>query len=89
MNLYDRMTTIDKKIEKIVLQQEYLLKEVVNNFIGMNNKFCISQLFLTQQHFEILNQIFHGTVNLKSELDRYRLCCNKLILIEDERNTLG
>lgn len=98
MKLYERMATTDEQIQNVIERQEYLLQEIVDKFIGitfkedcnlLNNKICLPQVFFSKRHFDMLNDIFHATVDLKSELDRYGLCCNRLIVIEDERNTLG
>lgn len=98
MNLYERMANTDERIQNVIKRQEYLLKEIVEKFIGImfqedfnvfNNKICLPQFIYNKQHFDLLNDIFHSTIELKSEMERYRLCCNRLISIEDERNALG
>lgn len=99
MSLYERMTAIDGQIQVIVSRQECLLLEIVEKVIGqsfkganihtLNNKSCLTQIFSNREQFEMLNEIFHATISLKNELDRYRLCCNRLIVVEDERNALG
>lgn len=101
MGLYERMTTIDERIHTIVSRQECLLREIVEKLIGHsckafsfnvfnnNSNHCLSHLFNNRKQFEMLNEMFQATISLKSELDRYRLCCNRLIVIEDERNALG
>lgn len=98
MSLYERMTGIEEPIQKIIARQEWLLKEMVEKFVEntfsgsfqiCGTQSLLSQLFFNKQHVDMLNEIFHATVSLQSELERYRLCCNKLIAIEDERNALG
>lgn len=98
MNLYERMTAIEEQIQNMICRQEFILKEIFEKFIGRtcmtNFTIChkedtISQPFSNKQQFEMLNEMLNATVSLSGELDRYRLCCNKLIVIEDERNALG
>lgn len=93
MSLYERMTVIDQQIQSIVSRQECLLREMIEKLIGhtfkSDNNDSLSQVLSSRQQFKMLNDMFHATASLQSELERYRLCCNRLIVIEDERNQLG
>lgn len=99
MSLHERMANIDARIFAIVERQEILLAEVVDKLLRCSKnevdrqKFesgcCLSQMFPSVNQFDMFNEMFNATLSLRADLDRYRLCCNRLLVIEDERNTLG
>lgn len=91
------MSDIDERIRAILHRQEGVLGEFLDHvFTEASNasemvKFdkCLSSYLHDRRQIEFFERIFTSTVSLKKELDRFRLCCNRLIIIEDERNSLG
>ncbi|KAK5639901.1 hypothetical protein RI129_010712 [Pyrocoelia pectoralis] len=69
MSLYERMVSIEKRLERTVNQQE----EIVQQF---------------PRYSEFLPKILESSDALRTELEAFRTCCKRLILIEDERNCL-
>lgn len=86
MALHERMTNIDERIQSVVARQERILRNVLEKIAEPAQP---SGLCVTRDHFSMLNELFDATLRLQSELDRYRLYCNRLIDVEDERNSLG
>lgn len=92
------MVNVEKRILRLVEQQEDMVRIIVNkftvfakgsyNYEGLVN-YVSSNLERTNYEFEVLAKIFDTTTKLRKELETFRTCCNRLILIEDERNSLG
>ncbi|KAF2890679.1 hypothetical protein ILUMI_15494 [Ignelater luminosus] len=97
MNLHARMVDIEKRIIRMTLQQEDMIREIVTKLIafvknsndGENNVLSfLAQLNNESGQLETLARILAATNKLRKELDTFRTCCNRLIVIEDERNSL-
>ncbi|KAK4872488.1 hypothetical protein RN001_014517 [Aquatica leii] len=74
--LHDRMIDMEKKLLKVIENQEDAIQEVFKNCENQNDQ---SEMFA---------KILESTCILRSELEAFRTCCNRLIVIEDERNDL-
>lgn len=99
MNLHARMVDMEKRIIRMTLQQEDMISEIVtkliefvknSNDVENNNVLSfLAQLNNESGQLETLAKILTATNKLRKELDTFRTCCNRLIVIEDERNSLG
>lgn len=95
--LYERMCYIDERISSSLDDQEFILRKIVNKLCELvrhangNIEFKVQfSNFITDPfHIELFNKLLNATINLRKKLDTFRICCNRLITIEDERNAIG
>ncbi|XP_031356316.1 uncharacterized protein LOC116180462 isoform X2 [Photinus pyralis] len=73
MSLHERMTSVERRIVRVANSQEEMV-ETLRKF---------------PRETEWLPKILESNDVLRTELEAFRTCCNRLILIEDERNCLG
>lgn len=97
MCLYERMAEVYDGIRDMLRRQETVLNETIrkiyiftkpDSFVMDSGK-RLTHLFANLEQFNLLNKILYNMVDMQKELDRFRMCANHLIAIEDERNCLG
>lgn len=93
--LYEYMEGLDEKLHKSLNCQEYILRKIIEEFcIAMKKQskvkinFNVSQPNQQNICVDLFNNLLDATVSLRKKLDSFRICCNRLLLIEDERNNL-
>lgn len=81
------------KIGDTLHRQETVLNRVVANVCKLAKRQCVdlgfTQFVIDSKQLELFNNLLTTTKALKRELAMYRNCCNRLIAIEDERNSIG
>ncbi|KAL3285428.1 hypothetical protein HHI36_019530 [Cryptolaemus montrouzieri] len=95
INLYDRMCNIDGRISNMLQIQECFLKKVISKICDMVRKgnrvdiqFNLRRLTLNSEYMEMFNNLLNANIGLKKNLDTFRICCDRLIIIEEERNMI-
>ncbi|XP_074037060.1 uncharacterized protein [Leptinotarsa decemlineata] len=96
-HLYEHMKYIDEKLVVTLRGQEFILKKIVKrlfHFLKHSNdniqfKMSTSKVFKTEFCLELFNKLLDATLVLRRKLEAFRICCNRLIVIEDERNVIA
>ncbi|KAF5279966.1 hypothetical protein FQA39_LY18187 [Lamprigera yunnana] len=76
MSLHERMVNVEKRLLRVASEEEEMAQCVLKRISGDSNQ------------AEILSKILESCDILRTELEAFRTCCSRLILIEDERNCL-
>lgn len=96
-SLFEQMFDLERRLHSTISQQENLI-QIILDIIMKFAKNCIegndaeAQLkhFLKYfNQFEVFNDLLTTTKNLQNDLNSMRVHCNRLVVIEDERNALG
>nr|CAH7720172.1 unnamed protein product [Callosobruchus chinensis] len=89
--VYERMGFLDKRIEELLNIQELALKELVGRvqeFIIQAGKYTLYDFLRDPTHIDLLNNLLAATNDLKRQLEIFKISCNRLLAIEDERNII-
>nr|CAI5834696.1 unnamed protein product [Callosobruchus analis] len=89
--VYERMSFLDKRIEELLNIQELALKELVGRvqeFIIQAGKYTLYDFLRDPTHIDLLNNLLAATNDLKRQLEIFKISCNRLLAIEDERNII-
>lgn len=98
MNLHERMLCMEKNILNVAQEQEEMVHGIVTKIAefskhdstaACNPKLFLSKLNDNDEKVDNLAKILGSTIKLRKELDVFKTCCNRLVIIEDERNSLG
>lgn len=97
LSLYERMCYIDERISASLDDQEFILRKIVNKLCelvrhangSIEFKVRFSNFITDPFHIELFSKLLNATINLRKKLDTFRICCNRLIATEDERNAIG
>lgn len=91
--LYERMIKLDNKIESVVSSQQRTLKDIVRQltqyFSQRPDSVYPTCITIPPAQLELFYELLRKTASLSKSLDVYRICCNRLIATEDEKNTIG
>ncbi|KAG5894711.1 hypothetical protein JTB14_034759 [Gonioctena quinquepunctata] len=96
-NLYEHMRCIDEKLVSTLRVQEFILRKIVKKLFQflknpnrkMQIKLECGRLFQNDFCLDLFNRVLEATLILKRKLESFRICCNRLIVIEDERNFIA
>ncbi|KAF5292860.1 hypothetical protein FQR65_LT11112 [Abscondita terminalis] len=80
-SLHHRMHLVETQILRLVDDQDIVIEKLSKSITTNHQKDEIEEC-------AILKQILDTTRVLRSELEAFRTCCNRLMVIEDERNSL-
>ncbi|XP_049819285.1 ecotropic viral integration site 5 protein [Aethina tumida] len=90
--LYERMIKLDNKIESVVSSQQRTLKDIVRQltqyFSQRPDSVYPTCITIPPAQLELFYELLRKTASLSKSLDVYRICCNRLIATEDEKNTI-
>lgn len=94
--LHERMCKIDGRIHNLLHIQECLLRRVVEKMFQMMKKekgltiqFQIRNMMTKPEYLSLFNNLVNASLGLKKNLDTFRICCDRLLIIEEERNSIG
>lgn len=96
-NLFEQMFDIEKRLHTTISQQENMV-QIIYDIIMKFAKNCIegndAELQLKNflkyfNQFEIFNDLLISTKNVQNDLNSMKVYCNRLVIVEDERNSLG
>ncbi|CAH0548068.1 unnamed protein product [Brassicogethes aeneus] len=90
-SLYEKMLRIDQKISGMLNNQQQILKRMVKTmFMTTQNEQQTQPAWfnLYPIHIEIFNKLMYRTMALAKSLNIFRICCDRLMVQEDERNTI-
>lgn len=96
-NLFEQMFDIERRLTDTVTQQEnmvqiildIILKFAKNCIEGNDAEIQLKSFLQYFNQFEIFNELLLSTKNLQNDLNTMRVYCNRLVVIEDERNAIG
>ncbi|XP_057658243.1 probable DNA double-strand break repair Rad50 ATPase [Diorhabda carinulata] len=91
LRLYEHMKHIDRKLYKYLNTQEFILRKISEKLYEVLEKPYEQRILLQQTinpavYLDLFIALLEATVGLRQKLNSFRICCNRLILIEDERN---
>ncbi|XP_045464858.1 unconventional myosin-XVIIIa-like isoform X2 [Harmonia axyridis] len=93
--LYERMCEIDGKISNLLRIQECLLRRVVEKICetlkredGITLQIQVRNMLASPEYLGLFNNLLNASVGLRKNLDTFRICCDRLLIIEEERNSI-
>lgn len=95
--VFEQMFDIENRLHSVLTQQENMVQIILDKVVKFARNCVIGEEIEKQlsyflkyfSQFDVFNEILSSTKNLHNELDSLRIYCNRLIIIEDERNALG
>ncbi|KAK9891339.1 hypothetical protein WA026_014581 [Henosepilachna vigintioctopunctata] len=95
INLYDRMCCIDGRISGLLQVQECFLRKLIGkicefakNGSEIDVQLNYRKMLTNPEYMNIFNNLIHANIGLKKSLDTFRICCDRLIVVEEERNLI-
>ncbi|XP_044754462.1 golgin subfamily A member 4-like [Coccinella septempunctata] len=94
--LYERMSRIDGRINNLLHIQECLLRRVVEKMCdivrkdkGWTMQIQIRSFITKPEYINLFNNLLNASIGLRKNLETFRICCDRLLIIEEERNTVA
>lgn len=92
--LYERMCNMEDRVNTILQVQECVIRKILSRFFDLvkidevDVKRQLKKLLANPEYTELFNNLIHANVALRKNLDVFRICCDRLIVIEEERNMI-
>ncbi|EFA01221.2 chromosome partition protein Smc [Tribolium castaneum] len=92
MELYDRVCNIAGRTNCVIQTQEVILNEIISNMKQYMSpaeiKKFLGNFDINTNYIEIFNSLLDTTISLKSSMNGFRKCCDRLINAEEKRNEI-
>uniref|UniRef100_A0AAR5Q4E8 Uncharacterized protein n=1 Tax=Dendroctonus ponderosae TaxID=77166 RepID=A0AAR5Q4E8_DENPD len=92
--LHERLKLLDGNLSNALKDQEFVLRKIVNKlceflrFQEICNGDQFGGFISSPLHVDLFDQLLTATVGLRRRLEAFRICCDRLILVEEERNAI-
>ncbi|KAJ8938988.1 hypothetical protein NQ318_015553 [Aromia moschata] len=95
--LYERARAADGGVAACLRDQEFVLRKVVTKLCefvkyangGHDFGLQFSNFIAEPRHLELFGGLLRATARLRRKLDTFRICCDRLLVAEDERNAIA
>ncbi|KAL1502061.1 hypothetical protein ABEB36_007263 [Hypothenemus hampei] len=95
LSLHERMKILEKKISNLLTNQEYILKKIVNkwcDFFKVRQDSSFHEKFqtflLNTVNVTLFDELLSATISLGNELENFKIACQRVLIIEEERNNI-
>ncbi|XP_060519607.1 protein Daple-like isoform X2 [Cylas formicarius] len=91
--LHERMSQLDYQVASSLGDQEFVLRRIVSNLCEhvrqqiANGEKPIWR-YLTASQVDLFEKLLDATLSLRRTLNNFRICCDRLIIVEEERNNV-
>ncbi|XP_048521593.1 uncharacterized protein LOC109542956 [Dendroctonus ponderosae] len=92
--LHERLKRLDSDLSNALKDQEFVLRKIVNKlceflrFQEICNGDQFGGFISSPLHVDLFDQLLTATVGLRRRLEAFRICCDRLILVEEERSAI-
>ncbi|XP_060519608.1 girdin-like isoform X3 [Cylas formicarius] len=92
--LHERMSQLDYQVASSLGDQEFVLRRIVSNLCEhvrqqiANGEKPIWR-YLTASQVDLFEKLLDATLSLRRTLNNFRICCDRLIIVEEERNNVA
>lgn len=96
-NLFEQMFDIERRLHTTINQQENMVQIVLdiimkfakNSMEGSDAELQLKSFLKYFNQFEVFQDLLISTKKVQNDLNSMKVYCNRLVVIEDERNALG
>lgn len=91
--MYEDMKSVEEKLRSLMNLQEHVLQVVLGKVMRLEleeeKEWKEALLGKNPEQHNILYSLLRVNAQLRNEIDTFRVCCDRLMTIEDERNALA
>ncbi|CAG9768183.1 unnamed protein product [Ceutorhynchus assimilis] len=93
--LHDRMNQLDSDVSHSLKDHEFVLRKIINRLCEfvqeMSNgdfKDQFGRFINDPLHVNLFDKLLSATLSLRSKLEMFRNCCDRILIIEEKRNAI-